>query len=383
MAAVVVVYFVFVDDAVAPDGNDSGSDTVNELGIELREVAQGFSAPVDIISTGADGDKRLFIVEQGGVIRILDNGEIKPQAVLDVSQQVVFEGEQGLLGAAFSPELDYLFVNYVRPTSQGRETVIARYELNDNQSLADAGSRQIILSVDQPYANHNGGDLAFGPDGYLYVALGDGGSAGDPQNYAQNQDSLLGKILRLDVANTETYIVPNDNPLVGEDGRDEIWHWGLRNPWRISFDSAGNLWIADVGQNAYEEINRQPAGQSGLNFGWRCFEANADYNQEGCEDASNYTMPVASYAHEGNGCTGSIAGGYVYEGQGYPALSGMYLAADYCTGKLYRLNSNSIETGLTTIRQTELRVTTFGTDSTGELYLADAGSGTIYQITAQ
>lgn len=356
------------------------------LGLEV--VADGFEAPVDIVSTGRAGDGRLFIVEQRGTVRILEDDVVSTEPFLDISDRVLNEGEQGLLGMVFEPNLEerpFVYLNYVRTTSEGRETVIARYRVNDDQSLADKQSEQTVLTVSQPYANHNAGDLAFGPDGYLYIPLGDGGSAGDPQNYAQNLNSLLGKILRLDVSGDGRYAIPDDNPFVGESGvRSEIWSYGWRNPWRFSFDSEGTMWVGDVGQGKYEEINREPMGESGRNYGWRCYEGNESYqNDASCPQASQLTFPVAAYQHEGSGCSGSITGGYVYEGEAFPVLVNQYIAADYCSGKIYRLDTSSDALELVLALDTELGISTFGVDSVGELYVADRNDGGIYRVVDQ
>lgn len=372
-----------------PSSSDIGSDSNQLESIELVYKAAGFTAPVDIAATGRTGDGRLFIVEQAGRVRILDlaSGQVASSPLLDITDRVKSGGELGLLGLVFDPELGsrpYVYVNYTRAAGGGQETVIARFTLNGDQTRADAGSQKIILRVEQPFANHNAGDLAFGPDGYLYVPLGDGGGRGDPGGRAQNKKSLLGKILRLSVHTDKPYEVPADNPFVGDDAyRPEIWSWGLRNPWRISFDSqTGDMWIGDVGQNAFEEINHEPKGEGGRNYGWRCWEAGAEYNAERCGDKSNYTFPVAQYKHQGASCGGSVSGGFVYRGQAQPALSGHYFYADYCHGNVYGLNTAGATFTAKLLKNTEFGITTFGVDSAGELYLADAKSGTIYQLAA-
>jgi glucose/arabinose dehydrogenase len=242
--------------------------------IELEQFATGFTNPIEIVHAG---DSRLFVVEQGGIIRILNaDGSVNPNPFLNISNLVSTGSEQGLLGLAFHPDYDdngYFYVNY---TNTAGHTVVARYSVNPTDpSLADATSQLPLLTINQPYENHNGGCLRFGPDGYLYIATGDGGSGGDPENRAQNLETLLGKILRIDVDNGNPYVVPATNPFMGVGGADEIWAYGLRNPWKFSFNrNNGDLWIADVGQNAVEEINKVVSNPGGLNYGWRCYEGN-------------------------------------------------------------------------------------------------------------
>lgn len=383
VVAAIVVPVIWGNRQVEPaQFTGDNLDEAIKLELELNQIASDFTAPVDIVSTGLEGDQRLFIVEQGGRVRILENGVTKDGQFLNIANKVINEGEQGLLGMAFSPDLAHIYVNYVRPAGSGRETVIARYDVSREQTEANSLSEKIIMTIDQPYANHNGGDLVFGPDGYLYIALGDGGSGGDPANNAQNKSTLLGKILRIDVDSGEPYSIPDDNPFKDEPGsRDEIWSYGWRNPWRLSFDSAGNLWVADVGQNKFEEINFQPAGQGGLNYGWRCYEANGEFNlSSACPGRDDLAFPVATYEHSGIGCSGSVTGGYVYEGQQYSELKDYYFAADYCNGRIYRLPTNQEGAKLEVALETELGISTFGVDSAGELYLADRNDGGIYQV---
>jgi glucose/arabinose dehydrogenase len=302
--------------------------------IGLQTFATGFSNPVAIVNAG---DSRLFVVQRGGAIRILNaNGTINATNFLTLtSSTIVSGGERGLLGLAFHPNYatnGYFYVNYTR-ASDGA-TVIARYNVSANPDVADASSAQVLLTIAQPFSNHNGGSLVFGPDGYLYIGMGDGGSGGDPDNYGQNINSLLGKMLRIDVDSGSPYAIPAGNPYAGATpGADEIWAVGMRNPWKFSFDKqTGDLWIADVGQNAREEINKAASTAAGLNYGWRCYEANIPYNTNGCQSASNYFMPVANYAL-GNGYC-SITGGYVYRGSTYPNMVGKYFFSDYCSNRI-------------------------------------------------
>lgn len=355
--------------------------------LHLLPYAQGFNNPVDIISAG---DDRLFVVQQRGLIRILDaEGNISDTPFLDLTTLVSQDGnERGLLGLAFHPDYlqnGYFFVNYTR-TSDGATTV-ARYNIDaNNPEVADAESGVILLTIEQPFSNHNAGNLLFGPDGYLYIATGDGGSGGDPQNFAQNRQSLLGKMLRIDVDNGEPYGIPADNPFVNDEStRDEIWALGLRNHWRNSFDRlTGDLWIADVGQSALEEINFQAASSpGGENYGWRCYEGNNPFNQAGCDDESVYTFPVFEYAHQGSACTGSVTGGYVYRGALYNALYGTYITADFCRGEFFYVRQNEagdFEGGSLGVF-TPQQYTAFGQDQYGELFIALRGSGLIHSIT--
>jgi glucose/arabinose dehydrogenase len=359
-----------------------------QVQLDFRSFATGLDNPVDIVNAG---DDRLFVVQQRGLIRILDlEGNVSGVPFLDLSGVVSQSGsETGLLGLAFHPEYHengYFFVNYTR-ASDG-STVVSRFSTDtNNPGLANRESEIKLLTVEQPYANHNGGQLLFGPDGYLYIALGDGGSGGDPNNYAQNRSTFLGKMLRIDVdvENETGYGIPPDNPFVDDDtALDEIWAWGLRNPWRNSFDRlTGDFWIADVGQNSREEINFQPARSAGgENYGWRCYEGNQPYNQSDCQDAENYIFPIFDYAHEGSGCTGSVTGGYVYRGALFNELFGVYIFTDYCTGNVYTITKTSegFEGGQLSDFN-EQRISTFGEDRYGELYVAQKNAGEIYKVT--
>jgi len=348
-----------------------------EVHVELFK--DGFASPVDIQNSG---DDRLFIVEQGGRIKILNSdGNTNPTPFLDISSLASSGSEKGLLGLAFHPDYSnngYFFVNY---TDNSGDTQIARYTVDDsNPDIADPASAFLILNVEQPYSNHNGGCIQFGPDGYLYIGLGDGGSAGDPQNRSQNLETLLGKMLRIDIDNTEggnNYAIPADNPFVGDpDAFDEIWAYGLRNPWRFSFDSlTDELWIADVGQGSNEEINKVFYEAPGLNYGWRCYEGSDPYNTSGCPSPTELTFPIAEYTHTGGNC--SISGGYVYRGSIYSDISGLYFYADYCSGEIGTVDDthNQINHG-----DFGENWSSFGEGYNGELYIAGL-SGSIYKIT--
>ena len=344
--------------------------------IGLTSFSTGFSSPVDIQHPA--GDARLFVVQKTGAIRILNsNGSINPTNFLTLTTATISNGsERGLLGLAFHPNYStngYFYVNY---TNTAGNTVIARYTVSANPNVADATSATIILTVAQPFSNHNGGSLTFGPDGYLYIGMGDGGSAGDPGNRAQNINENLGKMLRIDVDSASPYGIPADNPYVGIAGNDEIWATGLRNPWKYSFDMAnGDLWIADVGQNEFEEINKVTAPlPTGLNFGWKCYEGNAEYST--CSGSLTYTFPVAEYTHSSGAC--SVTGGYVYRGALYPNLVGKYVFADYCSNKIGYINNAGTIVWTTAFSGTN--ITTFGQDINGEIYVGGNSNGVIYKL---
>lgn len=348
--------------------------------VELKPIASGFSQPVVITATPAKNDKRIFIVEQGGAIRIIQaDGTVVSQPFLDISSKVLKGGEMGLLGLAFSPNYakdGNFFINYI---DKSRNTIIARYH-GTSADQADPASEQVILSLAQPYDNHNGGALLFGRDGQLYAALGDGGSGGDPQNRAQDLNSLFGKLLRLDVSQLP-YRIPSNNPFANQNGKKgEIWDYGLRNPWRISFDRKnGDLYIADVGQGAIEEIDLETTdSKGGINYGWRCFEGSKDFNISGCQSRDSYAFPILEYDHSEERC--SVTGGYVYRGKEYPALDGKYFYGDFCSGQLYTAEKVESQWQTTLITKTPYRISTFGEDSQGEVYLANYATGDIYQI---
>lgn len=347
--------------------------------VELVPFATGFINPVEISHAG---DDRLFVIEQAGLIRIVNpDGSINSEPFLNITDRVKSGGEQGLLGLAFHPNYTsngYFYVNY---TDDNNDTHIARFNVTAaNPQLADASSEKTLLVVEQPYQNHNGGEVAFGPDGFLYIGLGDGGSGGDPGNRAQNLMSYLGKMLRIDVNNGDPYEIPEDNPFVNNpDALGEIWAYGLRNPWRFSFDrETGNLWIGDVGQNQIEEIDMQPVSSSGgENYGWRCYEGSNAYNTDGCDAIENYVFPVFEYSH-GDGC--SVTGGFVYRGQ-ISEIQGHYFLADYCTDYIWTLHLDGNSWNSNLFGQfSGNNFSTFGEDVNGELYIAGYSSGTIYKF---
>jgi glucose/arabinose dehydrogenase len=361
------------------------------LDVSLVSVAAGFDQPTVITHAG---DGRLFIVEQPGLIRIIDDeGSVLPDPFLDI-QHLVETGfyEQGMLGLTFHPDYAGNGYFYVYYNDLNGDSQVVRYTVDGvDPNTADPGSAFPIISIDQPFANNNGGDLHFGPDGYLYIALGDGGSMGDPDDMAQDGSSLLGKLLRLDVdgITPETnYQIPPDNPFIGDaEVLDEIWALGLRNPWRFSFDRAtGDLYLADVGLGGYEEINFQPATSSGgENYGWRCYEAYAAHNLDDCGPEEEYTFPIHAYPHSQGGtflgC--SVTGGFVYRGQWSPALIGRYIFGDYCSGNFWSLvRDDEGEWQIDWLGTLLSNVSSFGEGANGELYAAGHSDGTIYRLKA-
>lgn len=337
-------------------------------------VVSGLDSPVDIQFPN-DGSGRMFTLEQVGRIRAVENGQLLDAPFLDIVNLVRSTGnEQGLLGLAFHPDFKnnpYFYVNYI---DNNGDTVIARFQANGD--VADPNSEKILLQMDQPFANHNGGETTFGPDGYLYLGLGDGGSQGDPNGNGQNTNVLLGKILRIDVDHGDPYAIPTDNPFVNGGGRPEVWAYGLRNPWRFSFDkTTHSLYIADVGQNAWEEVDVVPWNAGGSNFGWNYYEGLHPY--QGQPPAGiNITMPVVEYSHAEGGC--SVTGGYVYRGA-MPEWQGIYLYGDYCTGIIWGLIRSNDGWQHRVLFDSSANITTFGRDPSGEIYLADRG-GTIYRL---
>jgi len=343
----------------------------------------GFNSPVDIANAG---DDRLFIVEQDGYIRIL-NTDGTSSLFLDIDSKVKSSGsEQGLLGLAFDPNYavnKYFYVNYTNNTATGN-TIIARYTRNAvNPNIADVASEVILLTVVQPFTNHNGGNLEFGADGYLYIGMGDGGSGGDPGNRSQDlTDQKLGKMLRIDVS-TVPYTIPADNPFVGITGDDEIWQYGLRNPWRFSFDRlTGDLWIGDVGQGAWEEVDFQPAtSNGGENWGWRCYEGNNTYNIAGCGPIGNYDFPIYVYDHTFGAGGFAITGGYVYRGTQNPGMYGYYIFCDYVTGNWWTTVSDGAGGWISGLDDFAFdNISTFGEGYDGEIYCASLSGGEIYHL---
>ena len=350
--------------------------TPTPLDVELDLYMTGLLNPVDI----AFQNDTMFIVDQDGIINRAVAGEVLDDDFLNITSLVQFSGERGLLGLAFDPEFESnrtFYINYINNSSN---TVLAAYKAFENELIADPNSATILLTITQPFTNHNGGQIKFGPDGYLYMGMGDGGSANDPGDRAQDPQELLGKMLRYDVSDT-SYSIPEDNPFVDDSTTlDDIWAIGLRNPWRFSFDKlTGDLWIGDVGQNEYEEIDFQVASSSGgENYGWRCREGMHPFNMNGCGVASDYDDPIFEYSHGGLHC--SVTGGFVYRGEDSDLLNGVYLGIDYCSGYLfgYRINADSDDQEYD-FGNNGFGYTTFGEDDDGELYLARS-NGNIYKV---
>jgi glucose/arabinose dehydrogenase len=334
-------------------------------------VTRGVSNPVFVTHAG-DGSGRLFIVEQAGRIRVVSRGALAPAPFLDIAARVLSGGERGLLGLAFHPNYKRngrYVVNYTRRPDGA--TVVAEYGAPANTDVS-AHQERVLLVIAQPYANHNGGMIAFGPDGFLYIGMGDGGSAGDPQNRAQNPQELLGKMLRIDVDRGTPYASPPDNPFAGGGGRPEIFALGLRNPWRFSFDrETGQMYAADVGQGAWEEIDI--IRRSG-NYGWHIMEGAHCFRASRC-DMRGLELPIAEYATANGRC--AIIGGYVYRGHRIEALRGIYLYADYCSGEIWGLRGREQRVLL----DSKLAVSSFGEDEAGEVYVVDH-KGAVYRITA-
>jgi hypothetical protein len=364
-------------------GDASISPPPASLALAFTPVVSTLVSPT-VITHAGDGSGRLFVVEQAGRIRVVrSGGTLLPLPFLDISGRIVSGGERGLLGLAFPPGYSgkgYFYVNYTRAADGA--TVVSRFIVSADPDLAVAASEEVLLIVAQPFANHNGGQIAFGPDGLLYVGLGDGGSGGDPQGNGQNPATLLGKLLRLDVeSGVEPYGIPADNPFVTEPAAlDEIWALGLRNPWRFSFDrQTGDLYLADVGQNEWEEINFLAAAVSGgANFGWNILEGPECFLPAlNCVSPSAYSAPVAFYDHE-LGC--SVTGGYVYRGPGNPGMQGRYFYGDFCSGRVWGLRRVGSEQVAELITRTDFSISTFGEDEAGRLYVADYTTGTIHRI---
>ena len=358
-----------------PSGNAAQFD------LALQEVAGGFSAPL-LATNAGDGTGRLFVAERDGRVYVVRNGRRRTKPFLDISARTLAGGEQGLLGLAFHPNFEQnriLFVNY---TGRSGNTVVAHYKQDKKRPWrVKPTSRRVILRIGQPAANHNGGALVFGQDGFLYVATGDGGGGGDPEGNGQRLDTLLGKILRIDIdrsSRDRRYAIPPGNPFDGANGREEIWAYGLRNPWRFSFDPvAGEIWIADVGQSAVEEVNREPVGSAGVNYGWNVMEGATCYPPGSPCSQEGLTLPIATYGHE-FGC--SVTGGHVYRGDEFPDMGGLYFFGDFCSGRIWSLVAEApspqepVE-----LLDTNHSISSFGESEDGELYMTDL-SGTLYRL---
>jgi glucose/arabinose dehydrogenase len=382
--------------SVSPSPADSANPSVaagdpTSVRIDLERVVGGLSSP--LFATGAgDGSGRLFVVEQPGRIRIVRDGRLAERPFLDIDDRVLAGGERGLLGLAFPPGFgateDRFWVHY---SDENGDTLVSSFRVSaDDPDRAARATEELVLHVAQPYANHNGGWIGFGPDGMLYVALGDGGSGGDPEGNGQDTGTMLGKLLRLDVLGAEpgaarAYNVPADNPFAGDvPGRGEIWSYGLRNPWRASFDRlTGDLWIGDVGQGSWEEIDRAQAsdgGGRGVNYGWNVTEGRHCFEpRRGC-DRDGIDMPITEYDHQ-LGCT--VVGGYVYRGTASPGLSGVYVFGDYCSGLIWGVVSGGpADQEPVLLAESDHTISSFGEDDAGELYVTDLSSGELLRVEA-
>jgi glucose/arabinose dehydrogenase len=364
----------------APSDTPPAPSPATAIGLEL--VVDDLESPLFAAHAG-DGSGRLFVLEQEGRVRVVRDGRLLPEAFLDIRGRIAAGGERGLLGLAFAPTFatdGRFFVDY---TDRDGDTVVSEFTAPDPAGdRADPGSERVLLRIDQPFGNHNGGALATGPDGLLWIATGDGGSGGDPLDNGQRLDTLLGKLLRIDprAVGGAPYAIPSENPFVGRAGaRAEIWASGLRNPWRFSFDRAnGDLWVGDVGQGSIEEVDRWRAGSpAGPNFGWRIMEASACFEPaEGC-DPTGLVLPVAEYGHD-RGC--SITGGYVYRGAAVAGLGGTYLYADYCSGTIWGVEAAAERPVPRVLSESGVAVSSFGEDEAGEVYVMDLAGGRVFRV---
>jgi glucose/arabinose dehydrogenase len=389
MGLALSILIVVASHLAAPLTGASPSEQGAPPAVTLQQVVGGLSQPLYVTHAG-DGSGRLFVVEKAGKIKIVINGQVQATPFLDIDPLVhSADSEQGLLGLAFHPSYQTNGRFYVFYTDEANQNdILSRYQrAGADPTRADPASGRVLLDIPDPYSNHNGGMLEFGPDGYLYVGTGDGGFAGDPGNRAQNLQELLGKLLRLNVdlaADVAPYYeIPPSNPYATRtDGsRREIWAYGLRNPWRFSFDrQTGDLWIGDVGQGAREEINRQTAGSGGgQNYGWRIMEGLSCFSPSSGCNQSGLTLPIQDYDHS-LGC--SVTGGYVYRGAAVPDLRGHYIFGDYCSGRIWSLRLQDGNWVRTELLDTGYAISSFGEDEAGELYLTDLSGGSVYRFTS-
>lgn len=360
------------------------SERLQQLNVELELFAEGFISPTDMIPA-TDGTDRLFVVSRVGTIHVIENGEPREELLLDHREQVEHHMvEQGMLSMTLHPDFasnGYFYVYYI---SHGEEnSIISRFEMSEDGQRAVPESESLVLEVEQPHYSHNGGNIKFGPDGYLYIGLGDGEDPGDPHGHSQNPQTLLGSILRIDVDSNEPYGIPEGNPFVGTDeGRDEVWAYGLRNPWRFSFDEqTGDMYMVDVGQWAMEEVNVQRADSpGGENYGWPILEGDTCWEAEEC-DREGFVMPVATYPNPSQGC--AIIGGYTYHGEQSPDLTGVYLFSDWCSATIWGLVYEDGHWIKEVLSEPDMMVNAFGRDHAGEVYVMDNEAGGIYRVVTR
>ena len=352
--------------------------------LTLSGVVSGLDQPL-YLTNAHDGSGRLFVVQRTGLVRVVSGGVLQATAFLDLTAKIsCCTGERGLLSLAFHPSFASnlrLFASYTDSTG---DVVVAEYTANAARSSASVATERVILRIShRTYANHNGGWIGFGPDGYLYISTGDGGGSGDPLANGQNKNSLLGKMLRINVNGAQPYTIPPSNPFASGGGAKEVWAYGLRNPWRDSFDrERGDLYIGDVGQSAYEEIDRAGPGIGGQNYGWNVMEGFSCYNATSCATTGK-TLPIAAYAHGSGGSIGcAVTGGYIYRGAAQPALQGQYILGDYCTGRIWTLYQDENVADLVAQGQFTVNISSFGEGENGEVYLTDLG-GTLYRVTVK
>jgi glucose/arabinose dehydrogenase len=367
------------------EGTEEPANRLQELDLDIELFAEGFIQPTDMVML-PDGSDRILVVNRIGVIQVIEDAEIREEPFLDIRNDVEHHMvEQGMLSIALHPEFNengYFYVYYINHGDE--HSIISRFEVSDDRERAIRESEELILEVEQPHYSHNGGNLKFGPDGYLYIGLGDGEDPGDPHEHSQNPGTLFGSILRIDVDSGDPYAIPSDNPFVDDDdARDEVWAYGLRNPWRFSFDpKTGDMYMVDVGQWTVEEVNFQPADSTGgENYGWPIMEGDQCFDAEDC-DTEGLTMPVATYHNPNEGC--AVIGGYPYYGEAYPELEGIYFYGDWCSGRIWGLIEEDGEWISEELIHTDLMINAFAQDLDGEIYVLNfEEGGGIFRITSR